>query len=500
LTQITDHFGDPLGLGAQQAALRQSLITDLNVLFSKTSVEPEAAALLNSLTFLSGARQTDFSQKFSQGFSQGFSQTPSVFSNLVGLPEKAAAFTTVSQSGQRIDNDDSSSTPNVRKWLRTDGKADGRKATTVTFAYNNFQLNGISTLQAKMLFATALQTWANHSPLDFVEVADPGAGDLVDIYVTAESIDGVSGTLAYAFFPENGDITFDADENWTANRFLETAVHEIGHSLGLDHEDDTDAIMNSTLRNRFSSGSAFLLEDDINGIRSLYGSGEGSVTTLDIHTQPIALAPAPNLVINGSFEDIPLDIGEYGMYKRIVGWSTISGIGLQVDKRAAIAGAAAEGSAWVELDIYRQNSTIGQNIDTLTGQTYQLSVDFSNGGRPDSTTAVEVFWEGKKLDTLTGGGKGEWLTFDYEVIGGDRSVSTLAFRAIGPSDSVGGFIDNIIVTEVIPLELAEAQQPIGTTGEPTMHRDPLSSELTDSTVAGLPSNHFLTGSTFNNFS
>jgi len=70
---------------------------------------------------------------------------------------------------------------------------------------------------------------------------------------------------------------------------------------------------------------------------------------------------------------------------------------------------------------------------------------------------VEVFWEGKKLDTLTGGGKGEWLTFDYEVIGGDRSVSTLAFRAIGPSDSVGGFIDNIIVTEVIPLELAEAQ-------------------------------------------
>ena len=370
------------------------------------------------------------------------------------LPEGASEFASVGRNGQRIDNGRNFTTSPL-KWTRSDGKSDGRGATVVTFAFDdNFDVNGVGTDKAKSLFIDALQVWSQYAPIDFVEEKDPGSGDRVDILVQSDTIDGRGNTLAFAFFPTVGDITFDTGEDWNQNTFLETATHELGHALGLDHENDVDAIMNSVLGRRFTNGKAFLLEDDIQGIRSLYGSGKGSVQTLnrdtpqeDNPTQPAEQPSATNLLRNGSFEDVPLSVGSYGVYSQINGWSTISGVGFQVDRRPNSSGQAADGTAWVELDVYGQNSTIGQNIDTVTGQQYNVSVDFSDGGRPEWTTSVQVFWEGRQIDTLSGGGRGEWRRFNYTLTGGDRNVSTLAFRAIGPNDSVGGFIDNIVVSE-----------------------------------------------------
>lgn len=118
--------------------------------------------------------------------------------------------------------------------------------------------------------------WADAAPLNFREVRDPGNGRAVDIRVGAEFIDGRSNTLAFAFFPEGGDQTYDTGETWNSSLFLETAVHETGHSLGLGHQGGVGAIMNPSIQGRFNGpGSAFLLQDDINGICSLYGSGSG---------------------------------------------------------------------------------------------------------------------------------------------------------------------------------------------------------------------------------
>lgn len=92
----------------------------------------------------------------------------------------------------------------------------------------------------------------------------------------------------------------------------------------------------------------------------------------------------------------------------------------------------------------------------MTGQDYTLSVDFSKGGRKADTTRIEVFWEGRRIDTLTGGARGKWRTVDYEVTGGDRSVSTLAFRSVGEADYIGGFIDNIsVVAKPTPQALTD---------------------------------------------
>ena len=68
--------------------------------------------------------------------------------------------------------------------------------------------------------------------------------------------------------------TLDGDENWTLKSYtgvnlLQTAVHELGHCLGLDHSRVRGSI-------RFPSYGGYqpnlkLHEDDIRGVQALYG-------------------------------------------------------------------------------------------------------------------------------------------------------------------------------------------------------------------------------------
>ncbi len=165
------------------------------------------------------------------------------------------------------------------KWSQPGGKGN---PVYITYSLGDILdggLNGISAEQVEAAIEEAFGVWSEVAPLNFTEVEDSSNSQ---IRIGYEYIDGQNGTLAYAYFPTNGDITFDSGENWNTSLFLETAVHEIGHSLGLDHENGTDAIMNPSIQNRYNGlGSAFLLQDDINGIRSIYGNASGSVNPLD---------------------------------------------------------------------------------------------------------------------------------------------------------------------------------------------------------------------------
>ena len=71
-----------------------------------------------------------------------------------------------------------------------------------------------------------------------------------------------------------GDLHFDDDETWTLGSYsgvnlLQTAVHELGHCLGLDHSKVRGCIMVASYEGYLPDLQ--LHEDDIRGVQALYG-------------------------------------------------------------------------------------------------------------------------------------------------------------------------------------------------------------------------------------
>lgn len=77
--------------------------------------------------------------------------------------------------------------------------------------------------------------------------------------------------------------TGNASSTATIYNIYAIALHEIGHSLGLDHENDFATLMNSF----YSPNINDLTNDEINGVRALYG-GAGVTSTTDDYASTTA--------------------------------------------------------------------------------------------------------------------------------------------------------------------------------------------------------------------
>ncbi|EDO48502.1 predicted protein, partial [Nematostella vectensis] len=152
----------------------------------------------------------------------------------------------------------------------------------------------------------ALAMWAAVTPLTFIEVYDPRIEVEIRIrFVTGDHgdgypFDGPGGTLAHAFYPHDntglsGDAHFDDEEYFTLRTdhgidLFWVAVHEFGHSLGLDHSSNVDAIMYPFYRGYVPDFQ--LHYDDKAGVQAIYGT-KTSITaktvepvTPTIHVDP----------------------------------------------------------------------------------------------------------------------------------------------------------------------------------------------------------------------
>ncbi|XP_039227561.1 matrix metalloproteinase-2 isoform X2 [Drosophila yakuba] len=135
---------------------------------------------------------------------------------------------------------------------------------------------------------SALRVWEYNSKLTFRQVYSDQA-DIQILFARRQhgdgyKFDGPGQVLAHAFYPgegRGGDAHFDADETWNfdggsddnrGTNFLNVALHELGHSLGLGHSSDPNAVMFPWYQNNEVGGN--LPDDDRNGIQELYGSKE----------------------------------------------------------------------------------------------------------------------------------------------------------------------------------------------------------------------------------
>ncbi|XP_051117809.1 metalloendoproteinase 3-MMP-like [Andrographis paniculata] len=125
---------------------------------------------------------------------------------------------------------------------------------------------------------SAFRKWASATHFTFSRVGNNEQSDLVVGFFSGNHgdgapFDGRGRTIAHAFAPSDGRFHYDADEYWVngavQNAFdLETtALHEIGHLLGLEHSQIPEAIMFSTIDPGRTKG---LHPNDIEGIKALY--------------------------------------------------------------------------------------------------------------------------------------------------------------------------------------------------------------------------------------
>ncbi|KAH8234399.1 hypothetical protein KR038_009110 [Drosophila bunnanda] len=140
--------------------------------------------------------------------------------------------------------------------------------------------------KVRMMVQRALNVWESNSKLTFREVYSDQA-DIQILFARLQhgdgyKFDGPGQVLAHAFYPgegRGGDAHFDADETWNYNpdesrgtNFLNVALHELGHSLGLGHSSDSNAVMFPWYQSNEVDNK--LPDDDRNGIQELYGSKE----------------------------------------------------------------------------------------------------------------------------------------------------------------------------------------------------------------------------------
>lgn len=145
--------------------------------------------------------------------------------------------------------------------------------------------------------AGALKVWSDVADLTFEEKFnvprnEENRVDLVIFFAKGQHgddypFDGPSNVLAHAFLPNRlstsaGDTHFDNDEVFTYKSFdgvnlFQVAAHEFGHSLGLEHSENQDALMAPYYVGYKPNFK--LHQDDINGIRALYGEKKIETTT-----------------------------------------------------------------------------------------------------------------------------------------------------------------------------------------------------------------------------
>lgn len=180
----------------------------------------------------------------------------------------------------------------------------------LTYRIVNY-MPGITEKEVDETIKKSLDKWSRASQLKFERITDPNKeADIMIKFVKGyhgdnRPTDGPGLELAHAFFPLDntglaGDVHFDADEPFAVNSndsfkvdFNWISLHELGHSLGLDHSLDINSVMFPLYIGRIEDLE--LAFDDQEGIQQLYGKPHIDRITPTPHTKPSEAPGVPDI-------------------------------------------------------------------------------------------------------------------------------------------------------------------------------------------------------------
>jgi hypothetical protein len=273
---------------------------------------------------------------------------------------------------------------------------------------------------------------------------------------------------------EESDTVFNKNYTWDSYRgplndvgpdFRRVALHEFGHTLGLDHPDDAGqtvaAIMNSVI-----SDIDNLQPDDIAGAQAIYGNGPAYQSSIDgpvlLNLSTRALVSTGDNVLIGGF--IVQGFQPATVILRAIGLSlSAQGLaGALYDPMITVydsnqrqiatnddwfTGANAETIASFHLD--PPNSRESALYLTLQPGAYTAIVESFHDAQTPPANGVGLF---ELYDLHTTGGRAGNISTRGEILGGDNvliggfiiggtETKTIVARAIGPSLGAAGVAD-----------------------------------------------------------
>lgn len=163
---------------------------------------------------------------------------------------------------------------------------------------------------------------------------------------------------------------------------------------------------------------------------------------------------APNLIVNGSFEEPNVPTPGLGIFPSIPGWSHqaragTTSSGIEVQDHVAGLPAAGAGDQFVELDSDGP-SRIFQNVATSVGSTYRLSFIYTprpGVGAADNRFQVTAGPASATIEPGAGGSQTQWKTATLDFTATTAS-SRIEYLDLGPeqtSGGVGAYIDLVSV-------------------------------------------------------